>query len=356
MSFLDEDELDPAPSGPGSRRSGADAQRQIMVRRLIALAVGAGFLIIILLGIRACLDARKERGYENYVSDLTSAVDGSNQVSERFFGRLLEPPKGLTEIDLQAQVGSDRSAAEGQLQQVEGLDAPDAIADAQSQVVQAFELRRDALAGVADDIPTALGSEGRRDAIERIVGDMKAFLASDVLYERARIDINQTLQDEGIDKSARPSPFLPEPVDRWLDDLSLTSTLSAFATETGTVKGLHGLALISSTLDKTPLTTDSPNTISLGKDPPEITVEVQNQGDTVEKEVTVSYTLSGGTTPLEGEQVIPSIDAQGISDTTIGFEAEPETDISLTLEVKVFPVNGESVTDNNTATYTITFN
>ena len=54
--------------------------------------------------------------------------------------------------------------------------------------MQAFELRRDGLAGIAEDIPTALGNEGRSDAIDRIVGDMEAFLASDVLYERAQAE------------------------------------------------------------------------------------------------------------------------------------------------------------------------
>ena len=355
MSFLDEDELDPAPNG-GGRRSEADARRQIVVRRLIALAVGIGVLLILLFGIRACLDARTERGYENYLSDLNSAVDGSNQVSTGFFSRLIDPQSGTSEIELQANIGSDRSAAESQLQQVEGLDVPGDLSDAQDQLTQAFELRRDALAGVADDIPTALGSEGRSDAIERIVGDMKAFLASDVLFERARLEVNDKLSAEEIEGHVQVSQFLPDPVDRWLDDLSLTSILSTYATETGTVKGIHGVALISTSLDKTDLLAESDNAISLGKDPPQITVVVQNQGDTVEKEVTVSYTLNGGPTPLEGEQVISSIDPGGTSEATIAFDAEPPTDVPLTLEVKVFPVIGESSTDNNTATYTITFN
>ena len=63
--------------------------------------------------------------------------------------------------------------------------------------MQAFELRRDALAGIADDIPTALGDEGRDDAIDRIAEDMRAFLASDVLFARAQADIQTVLDERG---------------------------------------------------------------------------------------------------------------------------------------------------------------
>jgi hypothetical protein len=327
-----------------------------MVRRVVALGVGVLILILLLLGVRGCLNARKERGFENYVSDLSSAATGSTQLSQSFFNRLEDPPNNLDEISLEAQVGSDRSAAEGQLQQVEALDVPDEVSDAQTELVQAFELRRDALAGIADDIPTALGNEGRNEAINRIAGDMRAFLASDVLYERARIEIQHVLDDESIDGKIPVSQFLPEPVDRWLDDLQLTSVLNVLATDSGAAQGVHGLALLSTSINKTPLTADADNPVSLGSHPPEITIEVQNQGDSEEKEVTVQYSLSGGAAPIEGETTIKSIDAQGIADATLGFENDPETDVPLTLQVEVIPVLGEAVNENNGATYTVTFN
>jgi hypothetical protein len=65
MAYLDDDDLD-SPSG-GRGRRGADAldQRQIFVRRLIALGAGILVVILLLLAVRGCLDARKERGFEN---------------------------------------------------------------------------------------------------------------------------------------------------------------------------------------------------------------------------------------------------------------------------------------------------
>ena len=111
--------------------------------------------------------------------------------------------------------------------------------------MQAFELRRDALAGIADDIPTALGDEGRSEAINRIAGDMRAFLASDVLYARAKAGIETGARRPGHQRRRCPtSVFLPEPIDRWLDHLQLTTILSTFAGDAGATQGVHGLALL----------------------------------------------------------------------------------------------------------------
>jgi hypothetical protein len=329
-----------------------------MMRRVIALGVGVLILILLLLGIRGCLNARKERGFENYISDLNAIVTESKQLSSEFFARLQDPPKSLDELGIEAEIATDRGTAEGLLQRVEGLDTPDQLTDAQDELVQAFTLRRDGLAGIADDIPTALGNQGRNDAIVRIVDDMKAFLASDVLYQRAHDQIEDVLAAENISDQIEPSPtFLPDPPERWLDDLQLTATLSSFATDTGAASpGVHGLALLSAAIDKTPLTADAENTVSLGNDPPELKVEVQNGGDTQESDVVVNYTLSGGATSLEGEGTIPRIDAQGISEVAIPLPSEPETGVALTLQVQVLPVIGETLFDNNGATYTVTFN
>ena len=356
MSFLDEDELGAAPEGPGSRGAGTDRQRQLMVRRIVALGAFVLILILILLGIRGCLNARKERGFENYVSDLTAIVNESNQLSEEFFGRLQEPPKNLDELGIEAEIATDRGAAEGLLQRVQGLDTPDQVAGAQDELEQAFTLRRDGLAGVADDIPTALGNEGRTEAIDRIVGDMEEFLASDVLFRRAQGDIQDVLKTEEIAGQIPDSEFLPQPHSQWLDDLQLTAALTTFATNTGVAgQGVHGLALNSVSIDKTTLTAGVENTVNLGNDPPELTAEVQNGGDSQESDVVVSYTLSGGGASSEGEGTITKLQAQGIDQVTIPFDEQPDTDVPLTLEVKVLPVIGETLFDNNSQTFTVTF-
>ncbi len=327
-----------------------------MVRRVIALGVAVLILILILLGIRGCLNAREERGFENYVSDLESIVNESNQLSSEFFLRLQEPPRSLDELGIEAEIATDRGTAEALLQRVEGLDTPDQLDGAQDELEAAFTLRRDGLAGIANDISTALGQEGRSDAIERIVGDMEGFLASDVLFRRAQTEIQDVLTAENIGGQVPDSAFLPEPHEPWLDDLQLATTLTIFATDAGLAgQGTHGLALLGVQIDKTTLVAGSENTVQLGNEPPELTAEVQNGGDSQANDIDVGYTLSGGGASIEGEGTIAGIDAQGTDEVTIPFESEPDTGTALTLEVQVLPVVGETLYDNNVLAYTVTF-
>jgi hypothetical protein len=117
---------------------------------------------------------------------------------------------------------------------------------------------------------------------------------------------------------------------------------------------VHGLALLSTSVGGTALAADSENTISLDGSP-ELELEVQNQGDSEESDVLVSFELTGGVRPAEGELTIPRLDSQGIETAALPIDPEPDTDIPLTLEVTALPVPGEQVVDNNTATYTVTF-
>lgn len=325
-----------------------------MTRRLIALGVGVLVLILLLLAVKGCLNARKQRGFENYSSDLSAIVLNSNQLSTEFFKRLTEPPNNIDEQQLEAQIATDRGSAETLLQRLEDIDTPDELNDAQNELIEAFKLRADGLGGISQDIVTALGTNGRSEAIDRIVDDMKGFLASDVLYARARAQILNILADQNVSSDIPESVFLPEPIDQWLDNIQVVNILNAFASGTG--DGIHGLALLSTEIDKTTLTAGATQTVELGKNPPDLKVQIENQGDAAESGVTVSYKLTGGAVPLEDESPPVDLDAGGNTTVTLAFPNLPEVGTPMTLTVDVLPVPGEEDSSNNEATYTVTFN
>jgi hypothetical protein len=355
LAFLDEEESFSGRGGgePPMRRV-ADRQRQIMVRRAMGVGLLVLLLILMIVGIKGCLDARKTRNYENYVSDLNSIAAQSKQLSDDFFSRL-DNPGTLTPLSFKAEIASYRGTAEGLLTRVQALSAPDELKSAQSQLSLAFELRRDALAGTADQISTALGSSGRTEAVNKIADYMKYFLASDVLYDRARIQIDSVLQDQGINETAPESVFISDP-QRWLDPLEVSSALAAVSGGKQATSGTHGLGLLQTTIKpgNVILTPDTPATIS-GSGPVEVDVQVQNQGDSEETDVGVSVQVTGGTQTISGDATIPRIAAGAIQTATIPLSPQPPTGQQLTLEVTVQPVPGEQVTDNNRATYQITF-
>jgi hypothetical protein len=354
VAFLDEDELQPEGRGSGPRRPGAERQRQLMTRRLIALGMGVLVIILLLLAVKGCLNARKQRGFENYASDLSAIVVNSQQLSTEFFKRLTEPPNNTDEQQLEAQISTDRGTAETLLRRLQDLDTPSELSDQQTELVESFELRADGLANIAENVPTALSTTPERSAaVDNIVADMKGFLASDVLFARARDSINAELKSQDVSTQIPESVFLPDPIDRWLDNIQVVNTLNAFAQGTGT--GIHGLALLSTEIDKTTLTAGGTTTVPLGNDPPVLKVQVENQGDSAESGVTISYKLTGGAVPFEGQESIDKLDSGGNTTVPIALNDVPEANTPMTLVIDVLPVPGEADSSNNTATYTVTF-
>ena len=142
---------------------------------------------------------------------------------------------------------------------------------------------------------------------------MRSLLASDVLFGEAVEEINQVFADEEIAVEevegggvVPGSIFLPEPVSQWIDDDELSVILSAFASAAEPVSGVHGLELLSVSIDDTTLVAGEENSTRL-RDPLEITAEVTNGGDTDEVDVVVGAEIAGPTGIVEGEGVITRI-------------------------------------------------
>jgi hypothetical protein len=355
LAFLDEDDpFSPVATEPDDLRLGPpDRRRQFLVRRLVGVAVGILILILLVLGVRGCLDARKEREFENYARDLGVLTADSQQLSQGFFGRL-EDPGNLTELNFEAEVKADRGAAEGLLTRARGLDAPGELSAGQADLVLAFELRRDGLAAISEQIGTALGDEGREDAIAAIAEDMQFFVASDVLYRRAQAQINQVLAEEEISEAAPESEFLPG-ID-WLDDATIADSLGQITGQEEVSGGIHGLGLLEVVAQpgEVPLDEGAPATVS-GEGTPELEVQVQNQGDSEEADIPVTVTVSGGTESIEAEGTIDRVAPGEIATLTIPLEPPPPQGEQVSVDVSVTPVPGEEVADNNEATYEVTF-
>ncbi len=355
MAFLDEDDDSFQPSvatEPDDPRHGPpDRQRQILLRRLVAIGVGILILILLLLGVRGCLNARKERAFENYVRDLTTIDAESKQLSSQFFARL-QNPKNLSALQVRTEIQGDRGAANGLVARAQSLDPPGELNNAQKQVVLTYELRRDGLSGVADKIGTALGKENQTEAIKGIALDMQDFLASDVLYRHAQTEINSVLADQGVNERAPASQFLPNPVTNWLDTTSITEAIGRISG--ASTSGNHGLALYQTDFNGTTLQPDTTTTVSAGGTPT-LEVQVQNGGDSDESDVVVSYSVTGAPQPIDGEKSIPSVGAGEIQTAKIPLSPAPSKGSNLTVNITVQPVVGESDTTNNESTYQVTY-
>jgi hypothetical protein len=317
-----------------------------MLRRLLALGGALVVLILIVLGVKGCLDARARGALSDYARD----VRQTGQTGKSFFGKL-EDPGGLSVTEFTEQVNADRSALTSLRSRVEGLSAPGGVSEAQKSLELVYELRASAMETIADKMPTALGEAGAAQATAAIARQMQLLLAADVVYESVvRPEIDGKLEDEGIEgKNVPKSTFLPDGT-KWLDEAEVKKALGTVSGSSGgePSPGVHGLGLLGVSIGETQLTPEAPNSV-VTEGTPEVEVVVQNQGESTENGITVVVTADG----KETTQEIASLEAGAEETAVVPLTPAPQGE--TTLEVEVEPVPGEEVATNNEATYTVNF-
>ncbi len=307
-------------------------------------------LILLVLGVKGCLDAQAERALSGYARNVTQIVDETQGTSKGFFGKL-EEPGSLSVTEFVAEVNADRSAMDNYVTRIDSLSAPGDMGHAQSALELVYELRGAAMSEIANKMSTALGNVGSQQAVDDITRQMAKLAASDQLYAAVvRPEIDGVLANNGIEGDDVPkSVFVPDGT-KWLDPATVGAALGQVSNSTGsTTPGVHGLGLAGTSVNGTELTAGSSTSVS-GKETPEVEVRVENQGESTENGVTVAVTVNGGS-PLQ--QTISSIGVGETESVTIPLTPAPKGQV--TLEVNVHPVPGEQISSNNIASYTVNF-
>jgi hypothetical protein len=318
-----------------------------MLRRGLALGGGLILLILIVLGVKGCLDARANRALSDYARNVTQIAEETEQTSKDFFGKLSDPGT-LSVTEFVGAVNADRSAMDNYSSRVDGLSAPGDMGSAQNALELTYELRSSAMTEIADKISTALGDAGSAKATAAIARQMQKLLAADVLYANVvRPEINGVLAANGIEDSDVPeSVFLPEGT-KWLEESSVEGALAGISGGT-TTSGVHGLGLGGVSVNGTELV-EGGATAVVAEETPEVEVEVDNQGESTENGVAVTVSVEG--TELQGS--IESIGAGETSSVSIPLTPAPSGEVTLEVDVEAVP--GEQVTTNNEASYTVSF-
>lgn len=348
----EEEQLTAPPEEPERpRRTPPERRRQqFLLRRMIAVGVGLAFLILIVVGIRGCLEARSDRGLRNYTQDVSTIMQESQTRGGEFF-EALEADTG-SEQELEQQINAIRGASASLYDRAEDLDAPDQMRDAQTATTLALRLRRDALEQIAANIGEATAEEETADNVEVISTQMGSLFASDILWSQLATDeIASVLEEEDVDAQELPAGnFMPEGnAAQYLDQSEIASLIGGVGGDEGEA-GVSGLGLVSTSIGDASLSPDTTTTVP--SDANEISVEVQNQGESEETEVIVSVTL-GDQAPVE--KPIPRIQAGSTEVANIPIETLPQPGTEVQLDVLVQPVDGELDASNNESTYTVIF-
>jgi hypothetical protein len=328
-----------------------------MVRRTIAIGGGLLLALLVIFLFRGCLDARKERAMEDYVRNSNELIDLSKAESRQLFDVLGAGGDPNQDINRRNQVNTLRVDSETLADRARGLDVPDELSEAHDYFVEALDLRRDALAVVADELPGALAEEDQRESTGRIADMMSVFLASDVLLRaRFRPILRDALAEEEIaaePPGAEALTFLEDP--EWVNPSVVADEIAGLRGADGTATpGLHGNGLGAVSLAGVPLAPGASATVELTQDAA-FDIEVVNQGDSTETDVRVTVTAGQGGDALELEETIDEIAAGEAKAVTIPLTGQPPTGQNVPITVRVEPVPGEEVTDNNEGEFIVIF-
>jgi hypothetical protein len=324
------------------------------------VAAGAAVLVLILLvlGARGCLDARKERAFKDYVRDVGALAGESDQQSNALFTLLTRRGGNAEDAQIENTLNDFRNQSARLVDRARATDRPDELAAAHRFLVVTLEFRRDGIAKIAEELPTAIADQGdRRQGTQQIAASMQNFLASDVMYEtRVATSVRSSLADEGIGGQTIPrSEFLPD-ID-WLQPSTVADrvrSLGGSGERRAAAPGLHGNGIAGAALNGKALTEGTSVSTPLARDL-KLAVQVANQGENTETDVIVKATIGRGGDALTGDATLDTIAAGETKPVQITITGEPATGQNVPVSVEVEPVPGEEKTDNNRATYTVIF-
>jgi hypothetical protein len=347
------------PSGGGGRpprRGGRSPsqQQQYMVRRVVAGAVLLVVVIVLALGIHSCEVSQRNTALRNYATAVATQVANSHQTGQSLFGDLARGGGGVA---LQSSITTLAGQAATQLSRVKALSVPDEMKTAQGHVVLAFQMRYDAIRGIASEIQSALSKAGA-DAVNAIAGDMANLYGSDAVYKNyAGKEIAAALHGVGITPNSLNGPTISDlqfvPNLQWLTPSFVAAKLgtSVQGPHGKPTPGTHGSELNSCSVAGTTLLTTGGNTLAANP-PPTFSCTFTDTGQNNETDVTVKVEVSG--TSVKGQTVEPQTTAGQQYTVQISLNTAPPTGVH-TVTATVEPVNGETVTSNNTQSYPVTF-
>jgi hypothetical protein len=378
MSFFDDDEPPTRSSRPrrpaGGRserpttatraRSAAAGdpgdQQQLMVRRAVALGIGALVLILLVVGIKGCLNSRTNNALKDYTrNDAAIVTDSNDQVSRSLFD-LLAKGAGTAPLDLQQQVNQVRVSADEDVKRAQALDVPGDMTDAQRALLEVLTFRSGAVQKIADELPNLRGDQSQ-EAASRVAGQMSVLLASDVVYSQRVVPyIQGALAKHSIsDQTIPPSRFLPDI--QWLDAAfvrkQLTGLGAGHSSNGQIAPGTHGHGLLDVSVGAASPVTLQPgvtNRVAASSNPV-FNVHLANQGENDEFDVGVKISVSTGSgTPVSVVKRINQT-VHGTSPTAqipLGHRAPSGP---ATVTVSILKVPGEVNLTNNSQHYTVIF-
>lgn len=345
-----------APAG-----SGSDPQ-QLLVRRLVAAGIGVVVVIVLVLGVKGCLNSRKEQALKDYNRDVASLVQDVDANTGAFFAALTTG--GTSAIDVQSQINQLRLRAQAQTREAQGLGLPGEMKPAQRSLLLALGLIEESMGKVAEKIRAALSTDSAtaEPAVLATTAELQAFLAADVLYKRRTVAfIEQALGDHRVrGQKIQDASFLPNI--GWLDAPTVARRIhadaahgaGADASTTPPAPGTHGHGLLGVNVGDVTLEPGGANRIPAGSNVT-FNVKFANQGENPEADVRVRVIVRGGGKTIVAQKTVDQTTPGNETTAAVALGQPPPLGPGVNITVEVRKVPGETNVANNSQQYPAIF-
>jgi hypothetical protein len=332
-----------------------------MVRRAAAIGIGVVVVLLLVFGIKGCLDSRREQALKDYNRDVSSIIQDANANTDAFFETL--STGGTTSTDVQSEINQLRFRAQSLTKQAEDLSVPGDMRRAHRNLLLSLSLLQESMGKVAVKLPAALSTDSAtaEPAVSAIAGEMRAFDAADVIYNRRTAPlVKQVLDDNSVGGQVIQNAGFLQNLG-WLQPSTVARRINAQAgrgagdgAATEPAPGLHGHGLIAVTVGDVTLQPGQPNRIPAGSSIA-FNVKIANQGDNPETDVRVRVRIRGAGDPITAQRVVDQTMPKTETTVAIALRGAPPIGQAVSISVEVLQVPGERNTANNSQTYPAIF-
>lgn len=318
-------------------------------------------IVLLVLGINGCLSSRRDQALKDYNRNVSSLVQEANSNVHAFFQTLANG--GTSSTGVQSDLNQLRFRAQAQTKQGQGLDVPGEMKNAHRNLLLSLSLVQEAMGRVAEKIPSALSTDSAtaEPAVRGIAGEMQAFLAADVVYNRR----TATLIKDVLDKREIGGQVIAnsEYLENlgWMQPSTVARRINAPAgrgagdgASSEPTPGLHGHGLLGVSVGDVTLQPGAPNRIKVASNMT-FNVKFANQGDNPETDVKVRVRVRGDGKPISAQKVVDQTLAKAETTTAIPLGQPPPIGAAVTITVEVVAVPGEKNTNNNAQEYPAIF-
>ncbi len=348
----------PQTRGPRTPRGPIAPGGLTPLLRLIGLIAFAILVVVLaIFWVQGCQSDAKVSAYKNYMADITTIAQASQQVGHNLNDLLTTP--GIKLTDLETKLDSFADQEKQDATRAGALTPPGHLRGPHQHAIEALELRISGLKGLSTAFRKTAPSRDSDKAGTVLAEQALRLVASDVVWDDLfKTPAVQILDQQGIHGVAVPdSNFVQNP------DLASARTFAAIvkalkgASTGGTPGGLHGTGIV--TVKALPggnaLSTSTETTVvastSLAFD-----VAVQNTGDNLERSIDVTLTIQKTGAPIVQKQTIDIINPGETKHVIFrNIDTTGVFGVPTRLKVDVGLVPGEANSKNNSLEYPILF-